>query len=117
MNSINSDSEKDAITYKHVLEESTTDLNPVINARLNASRREALSLLEPKQTNGLMSLIWRPAIALLIPVMAVTMFSLNTLNEESPETDLYSDIELLIDEEQFDFLIELDISEWQDIES
>ena len=116
MNSINSDSEKNAITYKHVLEESTTDLNPAINAHLNASRREALSLLEPKQTN-LMSLIWRPAIALLIPVLAVTMFSLNTYKEESPETDLYSDIELLIDEEQFDFLIELDISQWQDIES
>ena len=113
MNSINSDPEQDPLTYKDVLEQSTTDLSPSIKAHLNASRRAAMSSFEYSSSTH----IWKPAMALLIPVIAVTMIMLNTAHQEIPDSDLYSDIELLIDEEQLDFLADLDISEWQTIGS
>ena len=120
MNSINDDlinekSDQDAHTYAEVLEKSTLKLSSSINARLNESRRDAIASIDQPAT--LTSMIWKPAFTLLAPVMIVTMIMLNISNEDISEAELYTDIELLIDEEQLDFLIDFDISEWQVAES
>lgn len=115
MNSINNDSKQDDLSYRDVLEQSTKDLNPSITAQLNSSRRDAIASID--SSSKFQSMLWRPAIALFVPVIAVTMITLNTVNEELPDADFYSDLELLVNEEQLDFLVDLDISDWQGSES
>lgn len=112
---INEEHKRDIDAYSDVLEKSTGNLSSSINARLNESRRDAIASID--QSPPVASMFWRPALALLAPVMIVTVIMLNVSNEELAEADLYTDIELLIDEEELDFLTDLDISEWQVIDS
>ena len=63
--------EDDIEQYQQLLELSSQNLKPDIQAHLNEKRRHALDSLG---TNSIYNgLIWRPALALTIPVMLVAM--------------------------------------------
>jgi len=98
--------------YQQLLDKSTKQLNPDIRAGLDQSRRNAIDMLD--NNVGTQTHFWRPVIALVVPLFAVAAFIFypTAVEEEIPTTDIYADLETLMDEEQLDFLAEIEVSEW-----
>lgn len=98
--------------YKDLLDLSTENLQPSIKARLDEGRRQAL---EPSDNQSfLKTIFWRPAMAFVIPlfVLAVVFLQPETEVSMQSEYDFYADLQILEEEDQLEFLAELNVSEW-----
>ena len=104
--------EKDISQYQQLLELSSNNLKPAIKAQLNEKRRFAIDSMEADSGSKILN--WRPALALSLPVIliAVVMYLPLITEQEQESTDIYADLEILMDEEQLDFLSEMEVSEW-----
>ena len=111
--------EQDMSQYKQLLDNSVEELDPKITEQLNSSRKLALETISKGKTWSIASLVWRPALALLIPALVISgiFFIPNTTEQEQSAADFYADLEILMDEEELEFLTELEISQWIDPES
>lgn len=105
-------SQSDIDHYKELLEQSCHQLNPATIAQLDVKRRHAVTMLEKNSDNHLTR--WQPAFAISIAALIFTVLIIFPLplEQQANSTDIYTDLELLMDEEQLDFLANLDISEW-----
>ena len=105
---------QDIEQMKALLEQSSDNLNPAVKAKLNAARIQAVESLESSRFN--FSTIFKPAIAFMIPltVVALVMIFPTPLEDIQTSNDIYTDLELLLDEDELDFLSELELYEWAD---
>ncbi len=113
MNDINQqDPHQETKQYKKLLDLSTEHLDPSIKARLDESRRQVLD--DSESHSFLKTIIFRPAMAFVIPafILAVVLLQPNTEVPEAIEYDIYADLQLLEEEDQLEFLAELNVSEW-----
>jgi len=98
--------------YKELRDLSTEHLQPSIKARLDEGRQQAL---EGSKSNDLLkNIFWQPAMAFVFPafILAVVLLQPNTEVSEPIEHDIYADLQLLEEEDQLEFLAELNVSEW-----
>ena len=111
MNKFNHDDEQNIEQYQQLLDLSSQKLKPNIQARLNANRRSAVDNLQ--SVDNCQPKPWRFVISMAIPIM-LAVYIIFPLTSEPPvaTTDLYADLELLMDEEELDFLAEMEVSEW-----
>ncbi len=98
--------------YKNLLDLSTEHLEPSIKARLDEGRRQALD--DSESHSFLKTIFFRPAMAFVIPafILAVVLLQPNTETPEPIDYDIYDDLQLLEEEDQLEFLAELNVSEW-----
>jgi len=99
--------------YQDLLNLSCKHIKPSVKAQLDDSRRLAIEQSTNKST--FLNSIWQPAMVLFIPAFLLVGLLFQTPgNIEQPAvvTDIYSDLELLEDEDQLEFLAELDVSQW-----
>ncbi len=99
--------------YQELLDLSSHHLKPSVKAQLNENRRLAVDQLDNKSM--FKSALLQPATALLIPVLLIVGLLFSTpdeVNLQVTDTDIYSVLELLEDEEQLEFLAEFDVSQW-----
>ncbi len=116
--------EQNIETFRSLLNDVSNKTSDDINKRLNESRAQAVEqLAQGHSASSLMSFpMWRPALALSVPALIVASLLLSPQESNqnlgvSSEFDIYADLELLADEEQLDFLVDLDFSEWMAIEN
>ena len=100
--------------YAHLLNQSSQQLGPATKAKLDAARREAMEQFET--STGFFSLQhnFRPAFALATTLIAITgiLFLPSPFVQGTTAPDLYADIEILMDQEQLDFLSEMEDLQW-----
>jgi len=99
---------------KVLLEQSSVHLNPAVNAKLNAARSHAMDSLDSSAFN--FSTLFKPFIAFMLPLFVVALVMIYPTPHENIQTsdDIYADFEFLMDEEELDFLSDLELSEWAD---
>ncbi len=105
--------EIEAEQYRNLLDLSSQHLKPSITAQLDQNRRATVDQMDSQPT--FFTSIWQPATVLLIPAFLMVGFFLYTpdVTELEPAAnDIYADLEILEDENQLEFLAELDVSEW-----
>jgi len=109
--------EHDEKHYQQLLELSSQNLKPGIQAQLNKQRHDALERLETN--SGFIFAKWRPTIAMTIPAIIVATTLYFPIQQEDIQltTDIYTDLELLMDEKQLDFLADMEVSEWLESEN
>jgi hypothetical protein len=103
---------QDITQMKDLLDQSTDNLSPAVKAKLNSARIQAVESLESSRFD--FSIIFKPALAFMIPltIVALVMIYPTPLEDIQNSTDIYADLELLLDEDEIDFLSELELSEW-----
>ncbi|MFT5451601.1 MAG: hypothetical protein ACI9N9_001087 [Enterobacterales bacterium] len=108
------DVDQDIDQMKYLLDYSSDNLSPTVKAKLNAARTQAVESLESSRFN--FSTIFKPALAFMIPltVVALVMIYPTPLEDIQTSNDIYADLELLLDEDELDFLSELVLYEWVD---
>ena len=99
---------------KHLLDQSSDNLNPAVKAQLNAARIKAVESLDSSQFT--FASILKPALAFIVPltVVALVMIYPTPLEDIETTNDIYADLELLFDEYEIDFLSDLELYEWAD---
>jgi len=114
---IQQDLQQQTEQYKDLLDLSTEHLQPSIKARLDDGRRQALD--DSEKISFLKTIFRQPAMALVIPlfILAVVFLQPKTEVSSPPEHDIYADLQLLEEEDQLEFLAELNVSEWLVIEN
>ena len=97
--------------YRQLLEQSSRDISPSMKAQLDDKRRLAVEQLDTGHVFSFTK--WQPALAIGIPlfVIAIILF-LPIPSHQQTVPDIYADLELLMDEDQLDFLGEMELSEW-----
>jgi len=96
--------------YKQLLDQTSRHLSPAIHAQLDENRRHAMAHLETNRNYKISN--WRPVFAFTIAIFVIAVFLIYPQTTEQPATDIYADLELLMDEEQLDFLADMDVSGW-----
>ena len=105
---------EDIDQMKTLLDQSSDNLRPAVKAKLNAARIQAVESLESSRFN--FSSIFKPAFAFMVPlaVVALVMIYPTPLEDVQTATDIYTDLEFLLDEDELDFLSDLELYEWAD---
>ena len=115
---MNNELDQDIQQYQQLLKQSSKDLDPAIKARLNEARQNAVNSLD--DSPGFARLFWQPALALSIPIIAIaSLFIFSEPDQyQQASSDFYADLEILMDEEeQLDFLADMEISQWIESEN
>ena len=100
---------------KELFDESVRGLDATTQSRLNRSRHEALAQLQPGNTQWLR---WAPAAG----VAAAAVVAVVVLTGRPPADDLTppataSDFEILLNEDSFEMLEELEFYSWIDLDA
>ncbi len=97
--------------YRQLLDQSCRDMSPSVNAQLDEKRRLAVEQLDTGLVFSFTK--WQPALALSISLFVITtILYLPIPSQQQTVPDIYADLELLMDEDQLDFLGEMELSEW-----
>ena len=102
---------QDIEQYRQLLDQSSRDIPLSIKTQLDKKRHQAVEQLDTGHAFSFTK--WQPVFALSIPmlIIAVIMY-LPIPSQQQPTTDIYADLQLLMEEEQLDFLGEMEVSEW-----
>lgn len=114
---MNNELDQDIQQYQQLLKQSSDNLEPAIKARLNVARQNAVDSLDDPSSLG--KLFWQPALALSIPVIAIASLFIFSEPEQQQQaaSDFYADLEVLMDEEQLDFLADMEVAQWIESEN
>ena len=94
------------INIKNTLEQSCDDLKPTIEQQLNARRN--LALREPTRRSWLKFAM--TAVPLTLVFALWIQYPEQHLSQE--QAAFYNDIDYLLEEEEMDFLADMDVSNW-----
>ena len=115
MKNVNStEDNQDIDKLKHLLDQSSDNLTPAVRAKLNTVRTQAVDSIDASRFNFFT--LFKPAIVFMMPltVVALVMIYPTPLEEIQVSTDIYADLELLLDEDELEFLGDLELYEWAD---
>jgi len=112
----NSDDERLATKAKELFDQSVQGLDGRTQSRLNRGRHEALAQLQPGVSHG-QWLRWAPAsgVAAAALIAVVVLTGRPPVDELTPPATA-SDFEILLNEDSFEMLEELEFYTWIDLE-
>ncbi|MCP3675911.1 MAG: hypothetical protein GY829_15790 [Gammaproteobacteria bacterium] len=97
--------------YRQLLDQSCRDMPGSVNAQLDEKRRLAVELLDTGHVFSFTK--WQPVLTLSISLFVIIIILyLPIPSQQQTVPDIYADLELLMDEDQLDFLSEMELSEW-----